>query len=94
MYYEVCTWQREPTLQYLMEECNLLDCATEEEIERVGKYITSHICNKINMILLAEMVASYSKPVCNMKDFVTWVLIEISNHCVNRCYFRREEQEE
>ena len=95
MYYEHCSWQRDQTLKYIMMECGLLDCATEEEIDRVGKYISSHMCCDINIQNLAEMIASYSKPACNMVDFIAWIMAKLSNHCVSRFYyFRRCEEEE
>lgn len=93
MYYEYCSWQREPTLDYLTEECELLDCATDEEMERVGKFVTSHICSDYNIQRLAEMVASYSKPQCDMTNFICWIMTEISNNCVFRFYTYREENE-
>lgn len=92
MYYEAKTWTREPLLNWIMEECNLLDCATDEEIERVGKFINSHLCSEENMVECAKMIGSYSKPQCNMVDFVAWILTEISNHCVNRVYWNIEQE--
>ena len=93
MYYEYATWQKEPTLTYITEECDLLDCATEEEIERVGKFITSHICTDYNMQKLSELIASYSKPPCDMVNFVAWILTELSNNCVSRFYVYQEREE-
>ena len=93
MYFEVKVWDSDRTLSWLEEKCNLLDCATEDEIYRVERYIISHLCTDSNMQMLAEMVAGYSRPVCNMEDFVCWILMEISNHCVNRIYTYRQEGE-
>lgn len=94
MYLEAMSWQREPLLAYITEECGLLDCSTAEEMERVGNFVTSHMCSDSNMQRLGEMIASYSKPQCEMHDFAAWIITELSNHCVKRMYFYRDDEEE